>query len=296
MIRQSDGGGTNDDLASQVGREISVTIDRWSLGQLGAKDLILAAVVLAVGGCAAWLASRVARRVARRYEGAQRAAIAATGLALGSTIATFAVAVTLEVLGFSLAPLLVLLLLLVAIILLLRPLMTNLSSGFLLQLRRALAAGDVVLTNDVLGTVHEINARTVVLHTSDGRRVHVPNAVVLDSTIDNYSATGKRRSSFDLTVDASVDLDRMITTVERVVRDCDGVLGDPPPEVQAREIVGPFVVLRVFVWHLPPLAVQRAVVDACVRAVLSACAADGIELTGPNWIAMETRSSDGRSS
>jgi small conductance mechanosensitive channel len=286
MICQSDGDSTSDDLASTLGREITVTLDRWSLGHLGLEDLLVAGVIIVVGVVAAWLASRVTRRIARRHVGAKRAAIAATGPALGSTIATFAVALALEVLGFGLAPLLVLLLLLIAVILVLRPLMTNLSSGLLLQLRSALADGDIVMTNDVLGTVHEINARTVVLDTSDGRRVHVPNGTVLESTIDNYSTIGRRRSSFDLTVDASVDLGRVVAVVTRAVGACDGVLSEPPPEVQARAVVGPFVVLRAYVWHLPPLAEGRAVVDAGVRAVVAACAEDGIELTGPNWMAI----------
>jgi hypothetical protein len=75
--------------------------------------------------------------------------------------------------------------------------MTNLSSALLPRVRGALAAGDLILTNGVLGTVHEINARTVVLDTSDGWRLHVPDSHVLGGTIENYSssATADRPST-----------------------------------------------------------------------------------------------------
>lgn len=77
MILQSDSDGTSGDLSPEVGNEIQVTLDRWSLGQPGVGDLVTALLVL-------------------------------------------------------------------------RTLMTNLSSGLLQQVRDALAAGDLVLTDDGL--------------------------------------------------------------------------------------------------------------------------------------------------
>lgn len=288
MIRQSDGEGddTSGNLVSEVGNEIKVTLDRWSVGQLGVGDLIVATAVIVVGAVLAWLASRLAKRIARRYEGAARTAIATVGLLLGSSVMLLAVAVALEVLGFSLGPVLVLILLVVVALLLLRPLITNLSSGLLLQVRGALSAGDLIRTNGVLGTVHEINARSVVLETSDGRQVHVPNSDVLNDSIANYTALGRRRSSFDLMVDGSVELERVVATVERAVRAVDSVLRDPPPEVQASGIVGPLIVIRVHFWHPPTLSAERATVDRCVHAVVLACKAEGIALDGPNWMVM----------
>jgi small-conductance mechanosensitive channel len=287
MLRQPDGDNTSGDLVSEVGNEIKVALDRWSIGQLGLADLVVAGGVLLVGALLAWLASRVAKRLARRRDGVARAAIATIGLLIGSSIVLFAVAIALEVLGFSLGPILVLIMLVVAALLLLRPVMTNLSSGLLLQARAAVAAGDLVLINGVLGKVREINARSVVVETADGRTAHIPNSDVVDETIENYSALGRRRSSFDLTLEAVDDLDRAVAVLEDVVGSADGVLDEPPPAVDVVGVVGRFVVLRVLVWHAPWIADERATVTAAVRRVVAGCADEGISLNGPELLAVD---------
>lgn len=293
MLRQSDGDNTGGGLVSEVGNEIKVALDRWSVGQLGLADVLVAGAVLLVGGLSAWLASRLAKRLARRRDGVARAAIATTGLLLGSSIVLFASAIALEVLGFSLGPILVLILLVVAALLLLRPLMTNLSSGLLLQARAAIAAGDLVLIDDVLGTVREINARSVVVESADGRTVHIPNSNVVNETIENFSALGRRRSSFDVTVDVATDLDRVVEAIEQVIASADGVLDEPAPAVDVVGVVGRFVVLRVLVWHAPELVVERATVTAAVRGVVAGCAEQGISLSGPDLLAFDPRPTAG---
>ena len=69
------------------------------------------------------------------------------------------------------------------------------ASGFGPMAASALDVGDLVMTaGGVLGVVHEITTRTVVIDTSDGRRVFVPNSDVLNDTIINYTALGRRRA------------------------------------------------------------------------------------------------------
>ena len=287
MIRQSDGDDSSGNLVSQVGDEIKVTLDRWSVGQLGVSDLVVAGAVVVVGALIAWLASGIAKRIARRFDGAARAAVATVGLLLGSSIVLLAVAIALEVLGFSLGPILVLILIVVAALLLLRPLMTNLSSGVLLQVRGALAAGDLILSNDELGTVYEINARSVVLETSDGRRVHLPNSDVLNGIIENYSSLERRRSSFDLMVETAVDIDQAIDVIARAAASVEAVLDDPPPVVRTTGIVGKWFAVEILVWHPPAVQAGADAVDDTVRAVVRACSREGISLDGPEWMAID---------
>jgi small conductance mechanosensitive channel len=269
------------DLASDLGDEIRVTLDRWSVGQLGVDDLLIAAGIVAVGAFLAWLSSRIAKRLARRSDGPVRAAIATTGLLVASVLMLLAGSLALEVLGFSLGPILVLIIVLVVVVLLLRPILTNLSSGVLLQVRGALEAGDLVRTNGLLGVVHEINARTVVLDTSDGRRVHIPSTEVLGDTIENYTTLGRRRSSIDFMVSATDDLDLVMATVSAALMEIEEFLGDPPPEVQRVRLVSEFVVLRAYAWHEPSTAAQRSAVDAMATATVSSLAAIGVQLGGP---------------
>lgn len=292
MLQQStedpSGGDTSGDLASDLGSEIRVTLDRWSVGQLGADDLLVAVGILAVGAFLAWLSSRIAKSIARRADGAVRAAIATSGLLVASAVMLLSGSLALEVLGFSLGPMLVLVLVLVVGILLLRPILTNLSSGVLLQIRAALEAGDLIRTNGVLGVVHEINARSVVLDTSDGRRVHVPCNEVLGDTIENYTSLGRRRSSIDLLLATAEDLEQAIATVIAAIVEVEEVLDDPLPEVQLDHLVGECVVLRVYFWHQPATAAQRAAVDAVGAAAVASLAVAGVHLGSPQLIQLDT--------
>lgn len=291
LAAQAGGGAAGGDLISEVGNEIEVTLDRWSVGQLEVTDLIAAASVVAVGVVLAWVTRRISRRIARRTTGAARSAIAVAGLLIASSLVLLAFALALEMLGFSLGPILVIVLIAVVTLLLLRPLITNLSSGLLLQARGALEPGDLVQTNNALGVVNEINARSLVLDTADGRRVHVPNSDVLSDTIENYSSRGRRRSSLDIMVSCDADIDGVAATVVSALDPLDVVLDDPPPEVQVAALAGRLVVLRVYVWHDPPTAAARAAIDAAARAILAAVEAGTLNLDGPEWMALEVSGS-----
>lgn len=281
VIAQSEG---DRGIVGEVGDEIRVTFDRWSVGQLGVADLVTAGVVLLAGAVLAWLANRIARRYARRLNGATRAAVVSTGLVLATGLMLVAAAITLEVLGFSLGPILVLILIATVVLLLTQPLLTNLSSGLLLQLRGALADGDLVLTEGVFGTVYEVNARSVVIDTPNGHRVHVPNRDVAHSTIANYSELGRRRSSFELMVDHRADLDALRSTILAAVASEAEVLDEPSPETRLVGLRGRFVTVEVLVWHRPGPAEKWRAVTAAVRAAVAACGDGGIDLDGPDLV------------
>ncbi len=277
-------------LVSDVGNEIKVTLDQWSTGQLGFGDLLIALAIVAAGALLAWLVSRIAKRMARKHDGAARAAIATGGILLASFVVLFAVALALEVLGFGLGPILILFLLLVVAVLLVRPLITNLSSGVLLQVRGAIEAGNLVEANGVLGVVREINARSVVVESSDGRRIHLPNTQVIAGKIENYSTLGRLRSSFELMVNSTADLDAVTATLRSTFDDLESVLDEPRPEVQVVRLAGKLVVLRAYVWHEPTTAAARATVDEAARSAIAALEAAGHQLDGPQWMQLDVGS------
>jgi small-conductance mechanosensitive channel len=216
--------------------------------------------------------------------GPSGAAIASMGLLLATGVVLVSVALALEVLGFSLGPILVMILIAIVLLLLARPLLVNLSSGLLLQLRAALEAGDLVSTNGVLGVVREVNARSVVLETSDGRRVHVPNRIVAEHKITNYSTVGHRRSSFEFTVDHHADIGATLAAVSAEVAQATSVLDDPAPDVQLVGVLGRFAVMRVLIWHGATNHDKGRAVDDAIRATIAACLREGTELDGPYLI------------
>ncbi len=276
------GGDSGGNLVSDVGTEIKVTLDRWSVGQLGLSDLLAALGVIAGGFVVAWLLRRVIHRGARNMTGAALAAAGTVGKLAGAFVHLLAAALALEILGFSLGPILILILIAIVVLLLLRPMITNLSSGLLLQLRGALDAGDLVrTTRDALGVVQEITTRTTVLDTADGRRIHVPNSDVLNDVIVNYTSLGRLRSTFDITVNHEENLDLVISTMRLALTQVDGILTEPEPEVQVHDVLGRFIVVRALVWHAPTLEARRSAIDSCVRVVLADLRSADVTLDGP---------------
>jgi small conductance mechanosensitive channel len=289
VIRQSsDDSGTGESgnsVLSDVGSEIKVTLDRWSVGQLGVSDLIAAAAVMLLGFVVARVLRWLMLRGARKVNEQSVAAVGALARLLGVGVYLVASAIALEMLGFSLGPIFILILIAVVVLLALRPLITNLSSGLLLQLRGALEPGDLVLTTgEVLGVVQEITTRTTIIDTADGRRVHVPNSQVLNDVIVNYTSLGRRRSSFEVMVRYDEDLHLTLSTMRLALTQIDAIHTDPQPEVQVVRVLGQLVVIRTLVWHPPSQAAQRAALDEAIGGVIADLRAAGIALDGPTAV------------
>lgn len=285
----SSGSGSGGDLVSDVGSDIQVTFDRWSAGQLGVSDLLAAGIVVAVGFVLAWVARRLVRRAARNLTGSALTAMGALGQLVGGSIVLLAAALALEMLGFSLSPILILILIVVVALLLVRPMITNLTSGLLLQVRGALDVGDLVMTTGgVFGVVNEITTRTVCIDTSDGRRVHIPNSNVLNDVIVNYSARGNWRSSFELTVSCDASLDVVLSTVKLALSQVAEIRNDPPSEVQVVRATGRLVTVQALIWHPPEPAARRVAIDAGIRAAIADLRLAGIELDGPTLLELQS--------
>lgn len=71
--------------------------------------------------------------------------------------------------------------------------MINLFSGILLSVRKLYNLGDLVETNDYFGTIENITLRTTLIRTLDGKQVTIPNKLVIQNPMVNYTNTSERR-------------------------------------------------------------------------------------------------------
>lgn len=160
----------------------------------------------------------------------------------------------------------------------------NFIASVLLQLRRPFRRGDQIATNDIEGTVEDVNFRTVVVRTFDGERVFVPCSEVLDNPIVNYTARGKRRTTFEVGVAYDADVDKTRAVLLGAVRNVDGVLAQPAPEVWVESFGDSSVDLAVLYWHAPDAAtlwrVRNEVAIACKRALDDA----GVDIPFPQRV------------
>ena len=255
-------------LISDVESEIKVLIDRWSVGIIGWTDIILAVAVMAGSAAVAWLVRRLLKRSTASWEGPAAAAVVVIGQVVSVGIYLVGAAVAMEIFGFNMGPVLVLVFLATVVLLFLRPVVENLSSGLLLQLRGACQPGDVVKIDDVLGEVQEVSTRTVVLMTTDGRTLYIPNSMVLDGLLTNYSQFGRRRSSLALRLPERADVGGLTTRVSEAITHVGQVLDEPPPGVVVTGFDGAQVCVEVHFWHAPDVSAEAAACDAVGRALV----------------------------
>lgn len=92
-----------------------------------------------------------------------------------------------------------------AIALALQGSLSNIAGGIFILMTRPFKTGDFVEINGDSGTVKDIQLIHTVLLTTDNKEIIMPNGVVVNSTVTNYSSEEKRR--VDLVFSISYDSD-----------------------------------------------------------------------------------------
>jgi small conductance mechanosensitive channel len=124
----------------------------------------------------------------------------------------------------------------------------NIAAGIMLLILRPFRVGETIETKEVNGTVEEIGLFATELRTGDGLFQLVPNALLWNTPVKNFSRLKTRR--YDLTVVLPVDSD---------IRKAEGLLlsiasrdkrvnGKPAPVTQISDITKDTVSLTLQVW------------------------------------------------
>jgi small-conductance mechanosensitive channel len=120
----------------------------------------------------------------------------------------------------------------------------NYVAGYSLIYRKLFAVGDRVRIGDVIGEVMETRVQVTRLRTPKNEEVILPNSMILQSVVTNYSTHAKERGLIlHTTVGIGYEVPwrqvegMLLTAAERT----DGVLKDPPPFVRQRSL-GDFAV------------------------------------------------------
>ena len=87
--------------------------------------------------------------------------------------------------------------------------LTNLFSGVMMSVRDMYAIGDLVETNDYFGVIREVNLRTTCLLLPTGEEVLIPNKLVVQHPLKNYTKNGYRRIDLNCGISYGEDLKRV---------------------------------------------------------------------------------------
>jgi small conductance mechanosensitive channel len=252
-----------------------------ALEGLTAGDWIEAGAVLVAAIVLSRLVQRLACRLVQRGDGESQAA-RFVGRLLASLVVVGGLVYSLQILGVRLGPLLGALGIGgLALAFAAQTILENLFASVLLQSRRPFRVGDQIATNDLEGTVEDVNFRTVVLRSYDGERVLVPCSQVLNAPIINFTAKGTRRTTLEVGVAYDTDLAVAQEVLLRAAVSVEGVRAQPRVEAWVEQFGESSIDFALRYWHAPDIATLWRVRSGVALAVKSAFDEAGIVIPFP---------------
>jgi len=160
--------------------------------------------------------------------------------------------------------------------------LSNFAGGTLIMIFKPFKIGDLIEAQGELGVVKEIEIFTTQITTPSNKLVIIPNGVLSNGNITNYSAEGKLR--VDLTIGVSYDADIKQTkeVLMKVMTSDSKVLQDPAPTVNVSELADSSVNFAVRPWATIAdyWDVYFGITEACKEALDEA----GIEIPYPHQV------------
>jgi small-conductance mechanosensitive channel len=261
--------------------------DEELLGQfsgLGWEDWVIAAGTFLLGLIIARLVGAFVKRAADKTPASEFVGIILSRITVG-IIGFLGFYFALQSLGVPLGPLVGALGIAgLALAFAFQDILENVIAGLLMIMRRPIAIGDEVATNDFEGVVKDITLRAVELTTLDGRTVLIPNAMVWKNPVVNITTTPERRTTLEIGVSYDSDLDEVKALLERIVPDVDGVQSHPAPKAMVHQFGASSIDFAINYWHTSDTATLWTVRDEVARRVKRAFDDAGIEIPFPQRV------------
>ena len=172
----------------------------------------------------------------------------------------------------------------------------NLLAGILLLIRQPFRVGDEITVGAFTGWVEAIETRATFIRTYDGKRIIIPNGSIYTETVTVITAYNLLRSEYDIGIGYGDDVSRACQIALAALREVEGVLTEPPPDVLLWELPASSKNLRLLWWTRPDRPTVVRVRDGVLRAVADALWGAGIDLPFPTRVVLfhdQTEAVDG---
>jgi len=126
----------------------------------------------------------------------------------------------------------------------------NFLAGILLAFNRPFSINDTIQIKEMFGRVTQLNLRTTVIITFDGRDISIPNAIVLKEPLINFTHNGYIRQDFMVGLAYDNDATKAIELMLNIVRqEPDVYQGEgKQPFAAVQELATSTVNVKVFFW------------------------------------------------
>ena len=160
--------------------------------------------------------------------------------------------------------------------------LSNFAGGVLLMIFKPFKIGDLIEAQGELGVVKEIEIFTTKLNTPDNKEIIIPNGMLSNGNITNYSSEKHRRVDIIMGVSYDSDIKHTKEVLLNVITDNNKVLEYPEPIVNVRELADSSVNFNVRPWVLNDdyWTVYFETLERCKIALDAA----GIEIPYPHMV------------
>lgn len=126
--------------------------------------------------------------------------------------------------------------------------LSNLAGGVIILLMRPFKIGDYIDAQGESGTVEDIRIFYTYLNTPDNKVVMIPNGVLANGTIINYSKKEYRRVDFEFGISYAEDFEKAKEVIWNVINSTENVLNEPAPLVRVVSHGESSINIAVKVW------------------------------------------------
>ncbi len=126
--------------------------------------------------------------------------------------------------------------------------LSNFAGGVLILLMKPFVIGDYIVQGNIEGTVKEIGLVYTELITADNRLIVIPNGTLIDSSIVNVTAMGKRRLELSVGIGYKSDLKKAKEVLIRLGENDPARDPENPVNVFVSELAESSVNLGLHVW------------------------------------------------
>ena len=129
----------------------------------------------------------------------------------------------------------------------------NIVAGVQIAFTQPIRVGDVVGIRDEVGEVEDISLTYTFIKTGDNRRLAIPNDVLSNEIIKNFSLRDPASlASAQLSVAYSARLDEVRALLTEAVKSCPAWDPERPPAIAVAELTDTAVRLKIFAWAKTP--------------------------------------------
>lgn len=126
--------------------------------------------------------------------------------------------------------------------------LSNFAGGLLIILFKPFRVGDYIEAQGHGGTVNSIQIFSTKITTSTNQVVYLPNGILSNNTIKNFSQEPLRRADILIRVGYDNDLKKVKDILYTAIKSDNKILTQPAPNIEVKDLAESFVTLNTMIW------------------------------------------------